>query len=116
MVSEVIVFAIIFGVIFGIAYLLITSRHKERLSLIEKGAEASIFHNKNRKAAPIGKLIVVNIAFLAIFIGLAIFIASILDYNFNIDSDIAYPGTIFLMGGLGLLAGYFANKKLNSEV
>ena len=114
--SEVIVLPIIFGVIFAIAYLLITSRHKERLALIEKGAEASIFHNKNRKAAPIGKLIVVNIAFLAIFIGLGIFIASILVYNLNVDDEVAYPGTIFLMGGLGLLAGYFANKKLNSEV
>ena len=37
--SEVIVIPIIFGVLFGIFYLFISSRHKERLALIEKGAD-----------------------------------------------------------------------------
>lgn len=41
--SEVIILPIIFGVIFGIYYLYISARNRERLALIEKGAEASIF-------------------------------------------------------------------------
>ena len=41
--SEVIILPIIFGVIFAIAYLFFSTRNKERLALIEKGADASIF-------------------------------------------------------------------------
>ena len=41
--SEVIILPVIFGVIFAIAYLYFSTRNKERLALIEKGADASIF-------------------------------------------------------------------------
>ena len=41
--SEVIIIPIIFGVILAIAYLYFSTRNKERLALIEKGADASIF-------------------------------------------------------------------------
>jgi threonine dehydrogenase-like Zn-dependent dehydrogenase len=41
---EIAIMAIIFGSIFGVFYLYISSRNKERLALIEKGADASIFN------------------------------------------------------------------------
>ena len=41
--EEVAVLIIIFGTIFGIAFLYFSTRNKERLALIEKGADASIF-------------------------------------------------------------------------
>ena len=40
---EVAVLAVIFGSIFGVFYLYFSTRNKERLALIEKGADASIF-------------------------------------------------------------------------
>lgn len=53
--EAVIVMAIIFGTLFGIVYLFISARHKERLSLIEKGADASIFILQTREAFQYGK-------------------------------------------------------------
>ncbi len=41
--GEILVPIVLFLVIFGIVYLYYSSRNKERLALIEKGAEASIF-------------------------------------------------------------------------
>ena len=41
--SELIIIPIIFGAIFGVFYLYFSTRNKERLALIEKGADASIF-------------------------------------------------------------------------
>jgi L-cystine uptake protein TcyP (sodium:dicarboxylate symporter family) len=41
--SELVIVLVLFGTIFGIVYLFISSRHKERMSLIEKGIDASIF-------------------------------------------------------------------------
>ena len=112
---EILIVAIIFGVIFGIFYLFISARNKERLALIEKGADASIFYSKNKRATPMWKVIVVNLALLMMGIGLGIFIAGILSQVVGVDEDIAYPGIIFLMAGLGLFAGFYLTKKLNED-
>jgi uncharacterized membrane-anchored protein len=112
--SEVIVIPIIFGVLFGIYYLYISARNKERLALIEKGADASIFYGKNRKATPMWKVIVVNLALLAIGIGVGIFIAAGL-VQAGMNEEVAFPGTIFIMSGVGLFTGFYLTKKLNQD-
>lgn len=114
--SAVIILPVIFGVIFGMYYLYISARNRERLALIEKGADATIFYsNHNRRVTPIWKVIVLNLALLLIGIGLGIFLASILHYNLGVHQDVAYPGTIFLLAGVGLFAGFYLTKKLNKE-
>ncbi|MAU16883.1 MAG: hypothetical protein CMH46_15245 [Muricauda sp.] len=114
--SEVIILPIIFGVIFAIAYLYFSTRNKERLALIEKGADASIFvKGKRDGAAPFWKIIILNLSLLLIGIGAAIFVASLLVYGLGVDEDVAYPGTIFLLAGVGLLVGFNMTRKLEKE-
>ena len=113
--SELIIIPVFFGVIFGIFYLYISARNKERLALIEKGADASIFYGKNGRVTPMWKIIVINLALLLMGIGLGIFIAAILSQALNVDEDIAYPGTIFLMAGIGLFSGFYFTNKLNDD-
>ncbi|NDV17080.1 hypothetical protein GO009_13690 [Muricauda sp. TY007] len=114
--SEVIIIPIIFGVIFAIAYLYFSTRNKERLALIEKGADASIFvRGKRDKAAPVWKIIILNLALLLMGIGAAIFVASVLHYSLGVDEEVAYPGSIFLMAGIGLFVGFTMTKKLDQE-
>lgn len=113
--SEILVVAIIFGTIFGVFYLFISSRNRERLALIEKGADASIFAKGKQHVAPLWQILVVNVALLLIGIGLGIFLASILEHGLGVDGDIARPGAIFLMAGVGLFTGFIANRKLNKQ-
>ena len=114
--GEIIVFISLFLVVFGICYLYFTTRNKERLALIEKGAEASIFaKGKQDGAAPFWKVLIVNLALLLMGIGLAIFIASFLDNALGMDAEVAYPGTIFLMAGVGLFVGFTLTKKLEKQ-
>lgn len=117
MVGPVFIFISLFIVIFGIAYLHFSTRNKERLALIEKGADASIFvKGKAEKTAPVWKVLILNLALLLMGIGLGIIIAGILNYNLGIQGDIAYPGSIFLMSGLALFVGFTMTKKLDKEV
>ncbi|RIV34199.1 hypothetical protein D2V08_09210 [Flagellimonas lutimaris] len=114
--SEVIIIPIIFGVILAIAYLYYSTRNKERLALIEKGADASIFvRGKREGAAPFWKIVILNLSLLLMGIGVAIFVASILSYNLGVDEEVAYPGTIFLLAGVGLMVGFNMTKKLEKE-
>lgn len=112
--GEVIIVALVFGTIFGISYLYYSTRNKERLALIDKGADASIFNQGRRSGVPMWKIMILNIALLLVGIGLAVFIAALLT-EAGLDEDVAYPGTIFVMAGLGLFAGYTLTKKLEDS-
>lgn len=107
--GEVMIPVAFFGVIFGIFYLYLSTRNKERLALIEKGADASIFNLGKRGSS--WKVIVINLAFLLMGIGLGVFIANILDTYSNLDEDAIYPALIFLMAGVGLYVGYTQTSK-----
>ena len=107
---EIAIMAIIFGSIFGVFYLYISSRNKERLALIEKGADASIF-NLSKKAGSSWKVIVLNLAFLLMGIGLGVLLASILDEYSTLEDDAIYPALIFLMAGAGLYVGFTQTRK-----
>ena len=114
--SEIIIVPIMFGIFFGIVYLFFSTRNKERMALIEKGIGAEIFFSKkDRKTAPVWKVLILNISVLLMGIGVGIFIASILHYSMGIDEDIAYPGTIFLMAAIGLFVGFNLTKNLDKE-
>ena len=104
-----------FFLVFGIVYLYYTTRNRERMALIEKGADASIFFtNKKGKGPSTAILILLNLALLLICVGIAIFIGSIL-VEMNVTKQVAYPGSIFFMSGIGLLVGFFLTKKLEKE-
>ncbi|WP_274475963.1 DUF6249 domain-containing protein [Mangrovimonas aestuarii] len=113
--SEVIIPVSFLLATFGVVYLYLSTRNKERLALIEKGADASIFMKGKKHAAPIWKVIILNLALLLMSVGIGIFIASMLHYNLGIHEDVAYPGTIFLMAGIGLYVGFTQTKKLDKE-
>jgi len=105
----------LFLAIFGIFYLYLSTRNRERLALIEKGADASIFMKGRKHTAPIWKVIILNLALLLMGIGIGVFIASLLDEYSSLNSDAVYPATIFFMAGLGLLIGFTMTKNLDKE-
>ncbi|MCH7525662.1 MAG: hypothetical protein IIC74_11890 [Bacteroidetes bacterium] len=109
--SEVLVLVIIFGAIFGVFYLYFSTRNKERLALIEKGADASIFVKGKQHAAPTWKILVLNLALLLMGIGVGTFIAILLD-EYTTLGDGVYPAVIFFMAGVGLYVGFTQTKKL----
>jgi hypothetical protein len=114
--EEVLVPLIVFGTVFGIAYVFLTTRNKERLSLIEKGADATLFKSAPRSNNIFG-LVILNLSLLAIGIGVGVVLGGLLEMG-GMDEDIAYTSTIFICGGTGLLISFFVGRKLkllNSE-
>jgi hypothetical protein len=104
-----------FVMIFGIFYLIYSTRNRERLALIEKGVDASIFLKGKTNGVPAWKILVLNTAFLLIGIGLGFFIALFLSTYTQMNSDVVYPATIITMSGIGLLVGFNRAKDLDKE-
>lgn len=102
---------IIFGTFFGILYVFFTTRNKERLALIEKGAEASLFNTGSKNNVT---KVILNIGLLAIGIGVGVLLGTLLE-EIGLDDDMAYSSMIFICGGIGLVAGFFLTRKLEKE-
>ena len=101
-----------FLVIFGIFYLHYSTRNRERLALIEKGADASVFVSKrSTEAPPVWKILLLNLGLLIAAIGLGIMITSILVYEYQMEEEVGI-GLIFLLSGLSLILGFFLTRKL----
>ena len=105
-----------FLVVFAICYLYFSTRNKERLALIEKGVDASIFFkSKDDGELSTWKIVLINFAVLLMSIGIAIFLGSSMVNGLGLDEEIAFPGTIFLMAGVGLMVGFFITKRFENK-
>ena len=106
----------LFIVLFGIFYLHYSTRNRERLALIEKGADASIFFSakaaQKGTSVPVWKILILNMSVLLIGIGVGVFVGSILEAYTLIEQGVAFTGSIFLMAGIGLFVGFTLSKKL----
>ncbi len=112
MLAGILVPLFVFGTIFGIVYIFLTTRNKERLALIEKGADAKLFNSG--PSGNIVSIVVLNIALLAIGIGIGVLLAGLLMEN-GMDEEIAYPSMIFTGGGIGLLASFIIARKIKNN-
>ncbi len=110
--QEIIVPIVLFAMIFGIVYIALSARNKERLALIEKGAEASIF-NTGKKVPGSGKWIL-KLGVVIIGVALGVLVGYLMESG-GMDENVAFPASIFLFGGAGMVAAYFVGKKVNGD-
>jgi len=104
---------------FGAFYYYMNTRHKERMALIDSGADASLFYSSKKK--PQGGMIsfflglgIVSVS-LSIGILLALFLERLLramDGRLRDDYEEVYVIMVFLSIGTGLIISYFVIKKL----
>jgi len=107
MIENILVPLIVFSSIFGIFFVWISTRNKERMAMIEKGADASLFATKKRSFTNI----TLKIGMLAVGIGLGILAGSLLANYTTLRPQVAFPSMIFLFGRLFLVGNAFLEKK-----
>ncbi|WP_031425968.1 DUF6249 domain-containing protein [Flavimarina sp. Hel_I_48] len=108
------VFISAFLVIFGVFYLYYSTRNKERLALIEKGADANIFVRSkgNGQSAPVWKILLLNLGLLLLGVGLGIILGFSLRYAFEFNEGAAVTASVFVMSGISLIVGFFLTRRL----
>ena len=104
-------FIAFFATVFGIMYLFYSTRNKERMALIEKGADASLFNTGRESIKFSWNKFTLKIGMLFIVIALGILVGAILSVNEILDDDVNYPAMIFLFGGLSLVLFYLIDRK-----
>ena len=102
-------FITFFGSIFGVAYFYFTTRNRERLALIEKNADPSIF-----KVEPVNILKKFSIKLGMLFIGggFGVLVGNILTVTTRLEEPVAYLSMIFMFAGAGLVSSYFVARRI----
>lgn len=105
----IIFFITFFGSLFGVAYFYYTTRNRERLALIEKNADPSIF-----KVEPVNifKTFSIKLGMLFIGGGLGVLVGNILTVSTRLEEPVAYLSMIFIFAGAGLVASYFVARRI----
>ena len=101
-------FAFLF--IFGIVYVAVTARNKERMAMIEKGVDASMFVTKRNYFS-----MTLKIGMLLVGVALGILMGSLIDEYTTLPEEVSYFSMIFLFGGLALIINAILEKKQINE-
>jgi hypothetical protein len=96
-----------FLALFAILYVYWTTRTRERLALIDKGADASIFRTEPSKYALLKWGI--------FLIGLSAGVLSGFVLSRVINEVVAFFTMIFFFGGVGLIVAYFITNNLTEK-
>jgi hypothetical protein len=100
--------------VFGIFYLHFTTRHKERLALIEKGADASLFNTgKEGRFSISWNKVTLKFGMFLMGIALGILTGSLIDSADLMPEAPGYFSMVFFFGGLSLVLFYVFDRKGN---
>lgn len=110
--ETLIAFIALFATVFGIMYVFYTTRNKERLALIEKGADASLFATgKDVKGSFSWSRFTLKVGMLFMGIAVGIIIGSLLSRSGILNEGASYSSMIFFFGGLSLVLFYIIDRK-----
>ncbi len=106
MAEEILIPLGFFASVFGILYIYITARNRERMSMIDKGVDPSIFTAKRNYSN-----MTLKFGMLLVGVALGILVGSLIDEYTTLPEEVGYFSMIFLFGGLALIANSIMENK-----
>ncbi|AUD03239.1 DUF6249 domain-containing protein [Spirosoma pollinicola] len=111
--KHILIFLGAFASIFGIVYVFLMTRSRERMAMIERGVDASIFSG-NGSISPTLKF---GMLFVGIAIGMIVadVVANVMYTYYGFSKGISFPAMIFLFGGISLILNFVIERKLSKK-
>lgn len=90
-------------------YVFFIGRHRERMSMIDKGVDANIFYTKRRNSiSPTLKF-----GMLLVGVAIGILIGELLNNRVSMNRGTAYVSMILLFGGLSLVINFLIERNID---
>jgi hypothetical protein len=103
-VAEVLIPITMFAMTLGIVYVTVSARHRERMAMIERGVDTSIFKRQRNHDNNLKWGIIVLMVAIGLVVGNAVSKASL------VDEELAGAAFPLMFGGAGMLIYYFLRK------
>ncbi|MCX2479777.1 hypothetical protein OQY15_11825 [Pedobacter sp. MC2016-15] len=95
-----------FAAIFGVIYVYLMTRHRERMSMLEKGVPSSPFNSIRHS-----NFLTLKYGMLLVGIAIGILMGHVAAYEWGIAKSTAFLAMVFLFGGLSLVVNYLIFRK-----
>ncbi|MGQ8336177.1 DUF6249 domain-containing protein [Sunxiuqinia sp. A32] len=102
---------IVFAFIFASLYVFLTVRNKERMAMIEKGADPELFKSRPK----VSNFLTLKFGLFFMGIAIGVLMGNILEVYTGLNDGASYLSMIFLFGGLGLVAGYLFQSNIEKK-
>lgn len=114
---DIIIPIFLFGGTAAILWKFFDTRHRERMSIIEKGMVGEdLKYLYTRSASRSNPYSALKYGMLAAFIGVGVLVSAVVNQYYWQDHEQITAGIVFLSGGLGLITFYaIAKKKMEEE-
>jgi hypothetical protein len=110
--GDILVPIVLFGAIFGIVYVIASARHKEKMAMIEKGADPALFKSQQLKFSRYNTF---KYGLLLVGLAIGIVVGGIMDEINMVVEEAAYFSAILFFGGLALIVAFLLRNKLDKE-
>jgi len=95
-----------FAAMFGVIYVYLMTRHRERMSMLEKGIQISPFNSIRYS-----NFLTLKYGMLLVGIAVGILMGHVATYQWGVARSTAFLAMVFLFGGLSLVLNYMINRK-----
>lgn len=109
--EPVIISVTFFLLVFAVFYIFITTRNKERMAMIEKGADPKLFQSVRRSSG----YAVFKWGLFMIGLALGILTGALFEHFSELQPEPLYFSMILIFGGLGLVLAYLLQGKLEKN-
>lgn len=114
--EEILIPIFLFGGIAAVLWKFLDTRHKERMTIVEKGmVNEDLKHLYTSRAWRTNPYSSLKYGMLAAFIGVGILVSALVSQMFFSHEEQITTGIIFLFGGAGLITFYAIAKKRMAE-
>lgn len=111
MAEDILIPLVVFGAIFGIVWVVVSTRNRERMAMIEKGVSPKDFLTERRP----NSYGIVKWALLLAGIGFGLFIGSLMDEYTGMQEEPIYFASALFFGGAGLFAAFVIAKNAEEK-
>jgi len=97
---------VIVAAVFGMVYVHYMTRHREKMTMLERGVDISEINNRSHY-----KWIALKYGMVMIGIAIGILVGNILFVKFGLGNIVSYLSMTFLFGGISLIINFIIEKK-----
>lgn len=103
---DTIVSIIAIAAVFGILYVILMTRHRERMTLMDRGLSPKDFNNRSMMLST-----TLRYGLLLIGVALGIMLGNTVARHFDVPRQGAFIAMMFLFGGISLVLSYLIEKR-----
>ncbi|REA57490.1 hypothetical protein DSL64_23460 [Dyadobacter luteus] len=108
-IKHIIITVTAIGSVFGVLYVLMMTRYRERMAMIERNVDASLFTSKGSISPTL------KFGMLLVGVALGILMGNVLHDHYSLSRGTSFSSMTLLFGGISLIINFVIERRLDRK-